>query len=101
MLLGAVVAAAGVLVSVLGLAGAGAFDVAVKSFAFDSTSTGLMVVAFGAALVAGVAVDPRDDAYRYNPATATAGELAQRRVALPAVMVMSLGLMLFVASILF
>jgi hypothetical protein len=102
MLVGAAVVVAGVLVSLLGLAGVHAFDIAVKSFAFDSTSTGFMAIAFGAALVAGVGVDrPDDDLHRYSPATATAAERAQRRVALPAVIVMALGFMLFVASILF
>jgi hypothetical protein len=102
LLAGAAVVGVGVLVSMLGLAGVHAFDIAVKSFAFDSTSTGFMAVAFGGALVAGVALDrPDDDLHSSSSAAATAAERAQRRVALPAVVVMALGFLLFVASILF
>lgn len=99
--LGAAVVAVGVLVTLLGLAGASAFDVAVKSFAFDSTSTGLAVIAVGGGLIAGVALDPPGDAYRYDPARASAAERAQRRLASAGIAIMATGLILYVVSILF
>ncbi len=101
LLLGVVVVAVGVLITVLGLAGASAFDVSIKSFAFDSTSTGLAVIAVGGGLIAGVALDRPEDDYRYDPANASAAEREQRRVAFAGLTVMALGLILYVASILF
>jgi hypothetical protein len=98
---GSAVVAAGVLMSLLGLGGVHAFDVAVKSFAFDSTSTGMAVVALGAALVAGVSLDEPDGALQYGRSAPAAGTSGQRRTALAAVLVMAVGLFLFVASILF
>jgi hypothetical protein len=101
-MVGSAAVVAGVLVSLLGLGGLHAFDVAVKSFAFDSTSTGMAVVALGAALVAGVTLDEPDDvALRYGRSAPAAGTSRQPRTALAAVLAMAVGLFLFVASILF
>lgn len=109
VLLGVGVVVVGVVVTLLGLGGVSAFDVSLKSFAFDSTSTGLAVIAIGGGLVAGFALDGPGNGDLARAAGDGTGDgnggavgiAVDSRVASAGTLVMGLGLMLYVASILF
>lgn len=100
VLVGVGIVVIGVVVALLGLGGAGAFDVSIKSFAFDSTSTGLAIVAVGGGLIAGLSPGrPAPD--RGSVQVSGVAVEDDRRLAALGTLVMGLGLVLYVASILF
>lgn len=99
VVLGMVIALAGVVMLLLGLGGSSSFDLKLGDWSVSTTSTGLAIVAIGAALAAGVALNLPDGVQVYGPGTDSPVE-RWRRLALPAAALALVALVAFVVTLL-